>query len=209
LDNALSLSAYLRQEISKMEGISLFGEDIVGKSGCYAFDPTKITIKVCDLGISGFEMERILFQEFKIQVELSDLFNVMFLISIGDEQEKIDYLINALKEIASRFYSAKVTKLSLPLPEVPPQVLTPREAFCYPGKVMELHRSIGEVSAEAIMAYPPGIPIISPGERITSEVIDYLNLLKHEGASLQGTEDSALEYIKVIRASEQMVNCLI
>lgn len=203
----VEMSRWVRQELKKIEGLRLFGEGLVGRPGCYAFDPTKVTVNVQGLGMSGYEMENILRTEFKLQVELSDLYNVIFLITIGDSWESVSYLVDCVREIASRRKAGKVIKFCPPLPEIPQMVVSPREAFYSSTRVLELQKAAGEISAESIMAYPPGIPLICPGEKITQEIIDYVNILKQENADLQGTEDPQINYIKVINlaASNRMV----
>jgi len=192
------LSLWARAEISQIEGLYLMGEDVLQQPGCYALDPTKIVVNVKGLGLSGYEVEKILRKKYQIQVELSDLFNVLSLVSIGDDQESLTKLINAFKEIADSQKVKNVVKYFIPLPPIPELVISPRTAFYAETKVMSLSEAEGEVCAEMIMAYPPGIPIICPGEKITHEIIDYVNILRKEHAELQGTQDPEVKNIKVL-----------
>ncbi len=189
----------LRAELEKIAGISLLDEKLVGSPGCFDFDPTKVTINVRRLGMSGYEMEKILRGKYRIQVELSDLYNVIILMSIGDTWDNIRWLIEAVQKIARQRPHKNVIRFLPPLPTLPEVSVLPREAFYSQTKVVPLQEAEGEISAESIMAYPPGIPLVCPGEIITREVIDYVLVLKQENADLQGTEDPTLENIKVIK----------
>jgi len=198
MDTVLSLAQKVRDEVSLIRGYRLMGENIIGQFGCIGVDPTKITINVTELGMSGYQMEKLLRSRYKIQAELSDLYNVVFIVTIGDTEETIMTLINALKEIAGGCAPDKVVRFCPPLPAIPEVAVTPREAFYNETRSVPLREAVGEISAESIMAYPPGIPLICPGERITQEIIDYVQILKHENADLQGTEDITLNMIKVL-----------
>ena len=189
---------WAREELNKIDGLYVMGEEVLQQPGCYAFDPTKIVVNVKALGLSGFEVEKILRKKYQIQVELSDLFNVLSLVSLGDDRQSLTKLINAFREIANERKVKNVFKYFIPLPEIPEMVISPRAAFYAEVKTIPLNESEGEISAESIMAYPPGIPILCPGERITREIIDYVNILRKENAELQGTEDPEVKEIKVL-----------
>lgn len=198
IEDTYQLAIWAREELKKISGLYVLNEEVLNQPGCFDIDLTKIVINVRELGISGYELEKILRKEYRIQVELSDLFNIIILVSIGDSKETLGYLINCLDEIASRYTLRNVIKYFIPLPEIPSAVVSPREAFYDETKSVLLAEAEGEISAEMIMAYPPGIPIICPGERISREIIDYVNILKSEDAILQGTEDPDVTRIKVL-----------
>ncbi|MBO8169628.1 MAG: aminotransferase class I/II-fold pyridoxal phosphate-dependent enzyme [Thermoanaerobacteraceae bacterium] len=196
--DTLEKTRWLRQRLSKM-GLRLLGEDLVGQPGCHDFDITKVTINVKDIGMSGYEMEYVLRNKYRIQVELSDLYNVIILMSIGDTWDNIYKLVAAVEEITAQRTQSNVVRHLPPLPEIPKLSVLPREAFYSQTRVIPLSEAEGEISAESIMAYPPGIPLVCPGEVITRELIDYVTVLKQEHADLQGTEDPTLENIKVLK----------
>lgn len=198
LDRVMELAFWVRREITQIEGLHLMGADVVDRYGCIGFDPTKITVNVTGLGISGYQMEQLLRSKYRIQVELSDLYNVIFIITVGDSKDTVNTLISVLKEIAAGSHMDKVVRYLPPLPAIPEQVISPREAFYQETKVVPIDESVGEISAEGIMAYPPGIPLICPGERITQDIIDYVRILKQENADLQGPEDLTVNTIKVL-----------
>lgn len=200
LDKTIELSNYARNEINKIPGFYCFGKEILGNEGVYALDPTKITITCRDLGITGYDLDMILSNKYYIQVELSDLYNILAVGSFGDTKESIDSLINALKEISEEYYGKGNKKSDfIDVPAIPPQIKIPREAFNSSKTPISLKESIGMISGEFLMAYPPGIPILCPGEQITQEIIDYVQRLKDTGLYVQGTEDPEVEYIKVVK----------
>ena len=206
LTRTIELANYLRAEINKIPGIHSFGAEIVGREGIFAFDPTKITISAKGLGITGFELETILTDDYNIQMELSDFYNVLGLITIGDTPDSALKLLNALKDISKRFYDTKEIKhmKTLRIPAIPEPVLVPREAFYSEKNRVPFEESEGKICAEMIMAYPPGIPIIVPGERISKEIIDYIDELRETKTHLQGMEDPNLDYINVIEDEDAM-----
>src|SRR5690606_28551590 len=129
-DQTIELASYARESINKIEGYYCFGDEVLNKKGAYAFDPTKITITCKDLGLSGYELERILAEKYFIQPEMSDLYNVLCVFSLGDTKETIDKLIYALKEISDVQCCSLRRKIEiLDVPNIPEQMLTPRDAF--------------------------------------------------------------------------------
>jgi len=129
-------------------------------------------------------------------MELSDLYNILAVGSFGDTEDGMEQLLTALKEISNEYYG-KGTKKSdfIDIPSIPEQVQIPREAFNSVNTAVEIKKSVGMISGEFLMAYPPGIPILCPGERITQEILDYVEKLKTTGLYVQGTEDPEVEYI--------------
>ena len=200
LNDTIELCKYTRNEINKIPGFYCFGEEVLGKPGSYSFDPTKLTISSKELGITGFELDMILADKYHIQMELSDFYNVLAVGSFGDTKEGMDKLISALKEISEEFYGKRNPVPDfLDIPNIPKKILEPREAF-YSDKVsIPLKESIGEISGEFLLAYPPGIPVLCPGEIITKEVVDYVYDLKRANLYVQGTEDSTVENIKIVK----------
>jgi len=199
LDNTIQLAEKAREKINNMAGLYCPGKDLEGQPGCFAYDVTKLVVNVKELGISGYQVEKILRRDYRIQIELSDLGNILALVTIGDNGETVSRLVQALDEIACTYRNKKPVRYSVKLPSQPEGVVSPREAFYGEKKTLFLDDAEGEISAEMIMAYPPGIPIICPGERITKEVIDYVKLLKTEFCLLQGPQDPEINYIRVLK----------
>lgn len=199
LDKTIELANYARYEINNIPGFYCFGEEVLRKPGAYAFDPTKITITCRDLGITGYELDMILSEKYHIQMELSDFYSVLAVGSFGDTREGIDKLISALKEISAEYHGkGKIVSDFIDIPPIPQQIKSPREAFNNINESIKLAHSINRVSGEFLMAYPPGIPVLCPGEIITAEIVNYVDDLKKVGLYVQGTEDPTIENIKVV-----------
>ena len=132
-------------------------------------------------------------------MELSDLYNTLAVGSFGDTKENIDKLLDALREISVEYMHKSPRKADfIDIPAIPKQVLIPRDAFYGNKTSVALEDSVGEVSGEFLMAYPPGIPILCPGEVITEEIVNYVEDLKKTGLYVQGTEDPMVENILVV-----------
>ena len=199
LENTINLCSYARSEINKIPGFYCFGEEVLGKSGSYSFDPTKLTISSRELGITGFELDTILADKYHIQMELSDFYNALAVSSFGDTKESIDKLLTALKEISSGYFGKKQSIADfLDIPEIPKRILNPREAFYSDSISIPINESIGRISGEFLLAYPPGIPILCPGEEVTQDILDYVEDLKRANLYVQGTEDPTVSKLKVV-----------
>ena len=205
IGRSLELSDWLRREINTIPGLYSFGEEKVGLPGVFAFDPTKVTVSLRGIGLSGAEAERILRHEYKIQAELSDADNILFLITLGDGEDEVKALAAALRGLAAGRTVAEYLPDSLPeaaelpeLPELPEAVLSPREAVFAAARTVSFEESEGLVCAEIINFYPPGIPVLCPGERISRKAIDYCRALCLAGMHLSGAADQTLQTVRVI-----------
>ncbi|MGE5370868.1 MAG: aminotransferase class I/II-fold pyridoxal phosphate-dependent enzyme [Solirubrobacterales bacterium] len=197
LEQTLQLSRRIRERLNTIPELYAFGPELVGSPGCFGFDETKLGIHCTGLGLTGYQTEAVLRDKYRIQVELSDMNNILALMSIGDSNEAAETLVKALQDLALSRASAP----SIRPPEAPhcPEVIvSPRDAFYSPKKVLRLESSIGEVAGEMVMAYPPGIPVICMGERITAEIVDYIKLLKEQRCELQGAVDPEVNTIRVL-----------
>ncbi len=196
--NALKLSRYAKSRINKINNIKVMSKELIGSKGVSYLDETKLCINVKKLNLTGFEVYDLLYKEFDIQPEMADLYNVLALVSIGTTKEDIDKLINAL-EIISTISSKNQSTKNIKIKQIKPIVkLNPREAFYSDKENVILNNCVDRVCGESIMAYPPGIPIIAPGELITKEIIDYIKILKDNNAYLCDMNDKNLETILVI-----------
>lgn len=194
----VELSEYARNEINKIGGYYAFSREIVNGNSIYDFDVTKLTINTLGIGLAGIEVYDILRDEYGIQIELGDIGNILAIISVGDTKYNIERLVSALSEIKRRY--AKKELLAFDHEYINPIIkVTPKEAF-YAEKVSKkITECKGEVSGEFIMCYPPGIPILAPGELVTKEAIDCIVYSKEKGCLVTGTEDMKIENIKVLK----------
>lgn len=200
LDQTIELAQYTRCSINEIPGLYCPGEDILGTEATYDYDPTKILVSIKDLGITGYEVEKWLRTHFNIEVELSDLYNILCLITPGDSYENVNQLIDALRELSNQhIHNGKSTEVEVYLPKIPALAKSPREAFYSETDVVPIDQSVGHVIAEFIMVYPPGIPILLPGEIITEENIDYIKQNLAAGLPVQGPEDETIQTLKIIK----------
>lgn len=198
LDKAIRLCRMARERINAVPGLYAFSHELTGKPGVYRFDETKLGINVRGLGLSGFEVYDLLVDEYNIQVELGDMYNVLAIVSVGDTEESIEKLCDALEDIAEKHRMAEPLKLKTNALYNPPLIITPREAHYSEKRAVPLEKAVGEISGETIMPYPPGIPLITPGEKFTQEIVEYIQWLKEEETQLQGAEDPEVNFVKVV-----------
>ncbi|WIF95928.1 aminotransferase class I/II-fold pyridoxal phosphate-dependent enzyme [Caminicella sporogenes] len=185
--------------INNLDGIDVLSKDIKGSYGAYDLDITKITISMRDIGIDGVTAEEILRKKYNIQVEMADMFNILAVSSIANEKNDFERLSKAIKNIHS---NKKITRKKIELPEYNfksyEMKIIPREAVYMEKESIPFTESKGKISGEYIIPYPPGIPLICPGEIITEEVIEYVKVLKSIGLNIIGMSDEKLDTIKVI-----------
>lgn len=198
LSRVLYLSRWAREEINKINGMYAFGKELIGTTGVFNFDETKLGVNVKKLGLTGFEVYDILRDEYNIQAELGDMYNILAIISLGDTEQSLKTLISALEDIAKKYKKNKIIEGKRAILKNPEVIVSPRDAYYSRKKIIRFEEAVGEVSGESIMTYPPGIPVVTPGERITKEMIEYVVRLKEEHSLLQGTEDPYIRYIKVL-----------
>lgn len=198
-EEAIQLAQYARREINNIEGLYCVGEEILGGEATYDYDPTKVTVHVRHLGITGYETENWLRDHYNVEVELSDMYNILALITPGDTRDTVDTLLTALRDLAKSHYRLNdVKELVVKIPEIPQLSLSPRDAFYAETEVVPFKESAGRIIAEFIYVYPPGIPILLPGEVISQPNIDYIVDHVEVGLPVKGPEDRSIEFVKVI-----------
>ncbi|WCM59575.1 aminotransferase class I/II-fold pyridoxal phosphate-dependent enzyme [Paenibacillus polymyxa] len=196
---ALDLAEYCRSEVNKIEGLYCFGSEILGTEATYDYDPTKITVHIRHLGLTGYDVENWLRDHYNIEVELSDMYNILCLVTPGDTKEEIEILLKALRELASLHYSTgQEHELVVKIPDIPQLSLIPRDAFYGDTEIVPFKESAGRIIAEFIYVYPPGIPILLPGEVISQDNIDYIVDHVEVGLPVKGPEDRTVHQVKVI-----------
>lgn len=198
LSSVLEIARWARDEINRVDGLYAFGKELVGSPGVFNFDETKLGVNVRKLGLSGYEVEKILRREYNIQVELADMYNILAIVAVGDTWNSVRALVDALKDIARRYRNGNISKITRGMLKNPEIIVSPRDAYYSSKKSVKLEEAIGSVSGESIMAYPPGIPVVTPGEMITTEIVEYVKLLKEEKCMLQGTQDPYVDRILVL-----------
>ena len=193
----IDLSNYLREEVNKIDGFYCFGKEILNDE-VYDLDLTKITINTKKIGLTGFEVEEILNKKYNIEIELSDSYNILIFLTPGITKEEIDKLIITLKDISIK-YKKRPIEEEVIIPEIPKMAVTPKEAYINEKEIIELKDAKGRISGKVISAYPPGLPIVVPGEEISENILNYIYDLKEKKANLQGFIDVECNYIKVLK----------
>ena len=194
----IEMADYAREEINAVGGYYAFGRELINGNSIFDFDPTKLSVHTRDIGLAGIEVYDILRDEYDIQIEFGDIGNILAYLSIGDRPQELERLVSALAEIRRRYRADGSGLLSQEY--IDPEVVTsPQEAFYAPKKSVPLRESVGCVCSEFVMCYPPGIPILAPGERITAEILDYIEYAKIKGCSMTGPEDSEIRNINVLQ----------
>jgi len=194
---AVQFAEYARSEINKIGGYYAFSEELVNNDSVFSFDKTKLSIYTRDIGLAGIEVYDILRDDYNIQIEFGDIGNILAIISAGDRALEIERLLSSLAEI-KRLYSkdkAGMFDHEYINPEV---VMTPKTAFYSNKKQVLIKESAGYICGEFVMCYPPGIPILAPGEKITDEIINYISYAKEKGCFMTGTQDMKIEKINVV-----------
>lgn len=197
--SSIALAEQARKRINEIDGLHCFGSEILGQEATYSFDPTKLTIHIRKLGLTGYDVENWLREHYQIEIELSDMYNILCIITPGDDEHTIGILIEALETLSQKYYNqSDADDVIIKLPEIPQLSLSPRDAFYADTEIVPLDRAAGRIIAEFIMVYPPGIPILLPGEVISQENIQYIIEHLKVGLPVQGPEDKSLQTVKVI-----------
>lgn len=190
----------LKKECEGLKGLEILSGDIIEQYGIKDIDITKITISMLDIGINGTTLEELLRTKYNIQVEMANIHNVLLVSSIGNDRGDFQRLSKALKSI---YNDKTIAHRKNELPEysfrIPQLKILPREAINRERQYIPFVESKGRISGEFIIPYPPGIPIISPGEVITEEIIEYVELLKDMKLNVIGTKDRRIDEIGVIK----------
>ena len=232
VNRAVELAQWLRKKINEIPGLYCPGKEIwagqeagqlmtggedlpADKRGAIALDWAKVTVNLAGLDISGQEAELLLRHQWKVQCELSDPENLLFIISMADTQREADRLLQVLQELAVKHLATKTANKDdsdiaeeqdckkadnlCHMAEMPVAVqrMNPREAFFAPIRTVALEKAIGCICGETIAFYPPGIPVLCPGEEITEALVEYIRFYQDKGMRLSGAVDSTLETIRV------------
>jgi len=201
--DALDLTRRTRERIDAMPGLHVLGEELVGAEASHDYDPLHILIDVTGLGISGYQAADWLRAETCLDVGLNDSTRIEATFSLADTNTSAQLLVGALTAL-----SQDAETLPDPSPVERPSpgeleletVMLPREAFFGPVEVVPAAEAVGRIAAEQITPYPPGIPVVLPGERINSAVMDYLLTGVSAGMVIPDAADPTVESVRVARS---------
>ena len=193
----VEMAEYARSEINSIGGYYAYSKELINGDSIFDFDVSKLSVYTLPIGLAGIEVYDLLRDEYDIQIEFGDIGNILAYISVGDRKRDIERLISALFEIRRRFGKTATGMLSQEY-VTPTVAQPPRRAFYAEKQSVPLEQAVGKVCTEFVMCYPPGIPILAPGELITEKIIDYIKYAKEKGCQMTGTEDINLEKLNVI-----------
>ena len=201
LEHALAMADQLRAGIAEIGGLDLMSEsDLADRPGVAGFDPTHVTFDVSPLGITGYEADDHLRDRHHVDVELADHRRLMALVTFAHQPSDVARLLDGLNDLAAtrRRDGSDVPRVPGPTALRSETVTSPRDAFFGPVDNVPRKRALGRVSAEIVTPYPPGIPALVPGERITQEIMDYLQLFVTSGGFIEGATDPTLENFRAV-----------
>lgn len=194
----VGLAEYARDEINRMGGYYAYSAELVNGGSIYDFDRTKLVVNTLGIGLAGIEVYDILRDEYDIQLELGDIANVLAYISIGDRERDVERLVSAFADV-QRIYARDPADMYSQEYITPRVAVPPQTAFYAPQESLPIDECTGRICSEFVMCYPPGIPILAPGEEITADILQYISYAREKGCSLTGTQDPAVEKLNVLR----------
>ena len=197
-DKVIQMAEYARGEINEIGGYYAFGRELVNGDSVYDFDVTKLSVNTLHMGLAGIEVYDYLRDEYDIQVEFGDLGNMLAYLSIGDRLRDIERLVSALAEIKRRFGKDETGLVKLEYME-PKVCCSPQDAFYAEKESLPIGETAGHICSEFVMCYPPGIPVLAPGEQITEKILNYISFAKEKGCSMTGPEDLDILRLNVLK----------
>lgn len=201
LGHAIDLAERIRAAVADIDGLDLMGEDVLRHPGAMALDPTHVTVDVIGLGVTGYQAGDWLRERCGVHVELADQRRIMALITFADTDDEADRFVDALTELAREHADrAPLEPGERPvLDELRTEtVMLPRDAYLGHTEMVPWRKAAGRISAEMICPYPPGIPIVAPGELITDAIVDYLERQAAAGVMVEGAADESLAQMRVV-----------
>ena len=194
----VELAEYARREINAIGGYYAFSRELCNGDSIYDFDPTKLSVNTLQVGLAGIEVYDLLRDEYDIQIEFGAPGNILPYLPIGDRPREIERLVGALSEVRRRFGGSEAGLMKQEYIE-PDVAVSPQDAFYAEHESLPIMETEGRVCSEFVMCYPPGIPILAPGERITREILDYIVYAKDKGCSMTGPEDADITRLNVLK----------
>ena len=193
----IAFAEYARDEINRLGGYYAFGPEIVNSDTCFAFDLTKLSVHTRDIGLAGIEVYDLLRDDYGIQIEFGDIGNILAILSAGDRRMDVERLISALAEIKRLHRKDPVGLFDHEYID-PDVAMSPEAAFYAKKTTVALRESLGRIAGEFVMSYPPGIPILAPGERVTPDILEHIEFAKAKGCFMTGPQDMSIDNLQVV-----------
>ena len=190
-----------REKIGAVPGLAVLGEEFVGRPGVAGWDPLRLVLDVRGTGCTGYEVAEALEHGYDVQTELATQATVILLVGLGEQPVALERVSGDIEEVVKRIEKPGTVPAVIAPPASLEQQMAvpPREAFLGDAELVRVEDAIGRISCESIAGYPPGIPALLPGERITTETMDYLRWTVEAGSRLHGASDPTLQTINVLR----------
>ncbi|MEH1812416.1 MAG: aminotransferase class I/II-fold pyridoxal phosphate-dependent enzyme [Nostoc sp.] len=205
MSRTLELAEEARTRISQIPGLSVLEmPQLAGSPGFVALDKTRLTVTVSGLGLTGFEADEILDEKLGVTAEFASLQHLTFIISLGNTPADIEQLVQGFTSLAKEYRRSNLTVknqvwLNLDRTLDYALQLSPREAFFAVSEILPLTQTNKRICAEIVCPYPPGIPVLMPGEVITKSVLEYLQQIQAMGGFISGCNDISLKSLKVVK----------
>ena len=201
LSETLSGLRATRRAVREIPGLDVLDERLAGAPGVYDYDPLRLAVDVRGTACSGYDLARMLRERYDVQMELAGENVIVAVFGMGEDVTAAgERLVRALREVVETVSAAPPEEAGVLFAPPPPWgelAMTPREAFLGPQEVVPAREAIGRVAAESLAAYPPGIPNVLPGERLTAETLDYIQQALDHGGALRGASDRKLRTLRV------------
>lgn len=209
LSRVIEMTEGARRRINQVPGVSAIGREVIDKSQSVVdVDLTKLVIDVSGLNLSGYRAARVLHDDYGVSAEMAGATTVTLVVSLGNDQTDLDRCVNGVEQLAKRQRGVRAHTspllhiLALQTPPMGRQVLVPRDAFFARKARVPIPESAGKISGESVVPYPPGIPVLVPGEEITPEIVEYLTAVRRTGVEIHGCEDRSISTLKVVDERE-------
>jgi arginine/lysine/ornithine decarboxylase len=190
-----------REKLDTIDGIAIVDKELAGRHGIAGHDPMRLVVDVRHTGRTGYEIADALRQAYDVHPELATQATVVFVVGLGETEAALRRLAGDMEEVVKRIgRPGEVAAIARPVSSLHNEMATtPRDAFLGDAELVRADDAVGRISCESIAGYPPGIPALLPGERISRETLDYLRELVATGGRLHGASDPSLETINVLR----------
>ncbi|MEH2268449.1 MAG: aminotransferase class I/II-fold pyridoxal phosphate-dependent enzyme [Nostoc sp.] len=211
MSRTLQLANEARTKINQIPGLSVlqilsppYQGGLGGSPGFVALDKTRLTVTVSGLGLTGFEADEILDEKLGVTAEFASLQHLTFIISLGNTPTDIEQLVQGFTTLAKEYHRSNLTVknqvwLNLERTLDYALQLSPREAFFAVSEILPLTQTNKRICAEIVCPYPPGIPVLMPGEVITKSVLEYLQQIQAMGGFISGCNDISFKSLKVVK----------
>ena len=201
LDETLRALERTRDAVRQIPGLDVLDERLAGAPGVFDYDPLRLAIDVRGTHASGYELARLLREEHDVLMELAGENVMVAVYGMGEDagaasERLLEGLRRVVETVSATPQSADEVQFAPP-PPWGELVMTPREAFLGPQEIVPAREAVGRVASESLAAYPPGIPNVLPGERLTAETLDYIEQTIAHGGSLRGASDRELKTLRV------------